>query len=1234
MLDKKTISLPFSLGIDQKTSDGTAKPGALESTSNSWFDKSGNINKRKGFSEISNAKGYDPASINGPTTGNISSGMNSYAYNEDLLIADENFLYRRTADGKFQDVGRVSPYTYSREKVAVSEDRKVGCVKMERVQSSGRYYDVMVWAQAEPVKFPTYELMFAVRDVDTGSFIRRPYRFSSIATDATDPFVDNLAKAPCIRLLKISDSILFVVFNYANNIKYFKVPDFINNSSSSVIPGAIDTLYDGGSPASPILRHSVFTDFAIAHYEESSTDYIILAYTTAGASPYHNLIKYEVSGGFLNHSVESEVYLDPSVTSSIPLISESYFRTGNSYLPGIHLHTNSSGDYSVMLNASGSSIDANLQATPYIQAFNPSTLIQSDPAVTHAKLYNRILMNGFAYGSGTDYQHMVTLAYAGSKDLGGTTFSPQQSSFPSGFYDTGAALYGLRTGLKSQIIEVASGAVDGEGYAYIYPQLSAGTTPAYVWANVKSGGGHTSHLHLTVIEPGSGFAAQLNANGDYELSSADINDIRDWINNQVPAISFAWLSSPAPVYGLNPQEDDRGLLTSVTKVSVSTKTSGPYVSFVQDLYQNASIVSDIANNYFAVAKTNYNYGSFNTFEFISDEYGVTYANAPTSDCSSTTISEHKSIVNQQLKLFSGVSNATYFNVATEQSIVYGSNGLVNEFIGSKVADDNSPSQKYIEQTFCPAICTMRKTQPYERSLPGVNAGSTLLIGGGTLFSYDGQKLVENGFYEAPSFRSVQAARVDAVTSKLESPKTYFYAAVFEYTDAKGNLHESVPSEVVEVATTVDGSDPELAAIHVRINVCDANRKRNYTRVAVYRTAPDGALLKKIAVIPFNNGDRFVDFMDLGEDDNVFTNAPAIYTAGGVLPNFQPGSVTDICTHRGRAVVATPSEFVRFSKIEQQGFCYSFPAPNFVIDLPADSRLVSGVESNPNFLVLFTESDVYAIQGDGPDNFGVGSFSKPQLIGKGQGAVKYSAHLAHAIGTFYQSHRGIYLIAPNGQINYIGANVQDSVGENLIQSMDLFDHVNEVRMLIYATDGTIGTVIVYNTLYQQWSQWGVNLTGTFKALANQCFYLPPDGDPEEAHIILERSGTILRQSDTAYTDAGGDYDLSVKLRPIQAAGLQQAQRVYRAMLLYDYVTDSTLNMKFARDYLSSVETHTISVGAVTGIEQIRAHLANQKCKAIQAEIIVTSSGEGLILKGIAFQIGARAGTFKLPASQTA
>ena len=636
---------------------------------------------------------------------------------------------------------------------------------------------------------------------------------------------------------------------------------------------------------------------------------------------------------------------------------------------------------------------------------------------------------------------------------------------------------------------------------------------------------------------------------------------------------------------------------------------------------------------FAAVKTNYNYASFNTFEFVSDSYGVIHAQAPTSDSSYSVTSDFKSVRNQQMRLFDGLGNVSLIATGSGTTEwVYGSNTLINNFLGSVIGDDDIPTDKYFDQTYCPSVCVLN-LEP-NRSLPGVSAGNNFLIGSGTLYSYDGQRLVDNGFYEAPSFRSVEHAKVTSPVSKLESPKTYFYAAVFEYTDSNGNLHESVPSEVKEVATTVDGSDPEMAAVHIRVNVCDANRKRGLTRLAIYRTAPDGALLKKIASIPFSDGDSVVDFMDLGEDDELFTNAPAIYTSGGVLPNFQPGSVTDICTHRGRVVVATPSEFVRFSKVEQQGFCYSFPAPNFVIDLPADSRLVSGVESNPNFLVLFTESDVYAIQGDGPDNFGVGEFGKPQLIGKGQGAVKGSAHLAHAIGTFFQSHRGIYLVAPNGQINYIGANVQDIIGNTVVQSIDLFDHVNEIRFLVFdATSGT-GSVVVYNTLFQQWSEWKINLSANGKNLVGQTFYLPPGGDPEKAHVILQSDGVPLQQSDTSYADSGGSYDLSLKLRPIQAAGLQQAQRVYRGMLLYDHKSDSTLTMKFYTDYLNNPETHTISVSSISDIEQIRAHLTNQKCKAIQAEIIVTSSGEGLILKGIAFQIGARAGTFKLPASQTA
>ena len=1223
MLDKKTISLPFSLGLDQKTSDGTATPGALESTSNSWFDKAGQINKRKGFATQGNTVKYDADTSTGPSSGTISGGKNVYAHNEDLLIADGFNFYRSSADDTFQHGGALLNCSYSREKVAFSENKKAGQVRLARVLRNSAYYDVMVWVQAKPVKYPTYEICAAVRDVESGGFIRKPFTLDTIVTASGDDYEDNWKQATSIKLIKISETSLYVIYRDGNNIRYFEFPDFISAAMNTIVES---TLLDSGG--SSVVVSNYFNSLDAIHFNHSSSDHIIIVYATPGGT--YKLSKYTASGGNLNHHSDGDVKLtlSPSVASTVP--NKDVFLEGMT-VPGISLVLIDTPLMSLTFTNTGTSINANLDTAVYSAFFNAINLNQSFDATTDADLHNRVLVNSSAYEfTSQDYDFLMTTTFAGSHDLTGS-YVASTASHASGYYvDTS----GIRhSGLKSQVITM-SASTNEEGFAFIYP-LNRYGQPAKVWANF-TGSGSGGSLHLTVIESGSGFQVDSSNN----LLGPEETNLVAWIKSQLSIGATLTIDPSVDVAANAFQEDDKAPLCTILRQRISLKSGSPASGGVTVVHENSCMITDIMLNaasvypMFAAVKTNANFASFNSFEFISDAFGTVHAQAPTGDCSYSLTSEFKSIINQQLRLIDGLANVTFIGTgAGTTEWVYGSNSLINTFLGGSIGDSGLPTDKYLDQTFCPSVCVL-DLEP-DRSLPGVSAGSNFLIGAGTLFSYDGQRLVDNGFYEAPSFRSAEPAKVTANTSKLECPKTYFYAAVFEYTDANGNLHESVPSEIAEVATTVDGSsNPLLSAVHLRVNVCDANRKRGLTRLALYRTAPDGALLKKIASIDFALGDSVVDFMDLGEDDEFFTQAPALYTSGGILANFQPGSVTDLCTHRGRVVACTPSEFVRFSKVEQQGFCYSFPAPNFVIDLPADSRLVSGAESNPNFLVLFTESDVYAVQGDGPDNFGVGSFGKPQLVGKGQGAVKGSAHLAHAIGTFFQSHRGIYMVTPDGQLNYVGANVQDIVGSTVVKSMDLFDHVNEIRFLIFNASSGTGSVVVYNTLFQQWSDWNIKLAASGKNFVGQTFYLPPGGDPEKSHVILQSDGVPIRQSNTAYTDAGGDYDLSLKLRPIQAVGLQQAQRVYRSMLLYDYKSDSTLTMKFFTDYLSTAETHTISVTAISDIEQIRAHLANQKSKAIQAEVIVTSSGEGLILKGIAFQIGARAGTFKLPASQTA
>ena len=127
-------------------------------------------------------------------------------------------------------------------------------------------------------------------------------------------------------------------------------------------------------------------------------------------------------------------------------------------------------------------------------------------------------------------------------------------------------------------------------------------------------------------------------------------------------------------------------------------------------------------------------------------------------------------------------------------------------------------------------------------------------------------------------------------------------------------------------------------------------------------------------------------------------------------------------------------------------------------------------------------------------------------------------------------------------------------------------------------------------------------------------------------------------DQYYSSTGSptttNYDMEVELHSVSVNGLQGAQRVYRVQLLGDYVDANDLTMQIFNDYATSAtETHTLGIASDTDPYIYRAHLKNQKSRAISLKISVSGNGASVILNGVAIEVGARAGTFKLPAAQT-
>jgi hypothetical protein len=227
---------------------------------------------------------------------------------------------------------------------------------------------------------------------------------------------------------------------------------------------------------------------------------------------------------------------------------------------------------------------------------------------------------------------------------------------------------------------------------------------------------------------------------------------------------------------------------------------------------------------------------------------------------------------------------------------------------------------------------------------------------------------------------------------------------------------------------------------------------------------------------------------------------------------------------------------------------------------------------------------------------------------------------------------------------VGAPVEDTVGGDLVKSIDVFDHTNEIRFLIQSSSNS--KICCFNTFYKQWSVWSLA-----ESIVDQINYSATGGSGDDTHYLLSKKSPIRRQSTTNYVDnitdlgsgvtAKSIYAMTVDFMPISINAIQGTQRVYRAMILYTAKDAALVGLQIlvANDYENfSSGTGYVLTTVPNAPGNIRIHVKNQKSRAIQLRVGEVTSGasdtvSGITLSGLALEIGARPGTFKLPKAQT-
>jgi hypothetical protein len=497
-----------------------------------------------------------------------------------------------------------------------------------------------------------------------------------------------------------------------------------------------------------------------------------------------------------------------------------------------------------------------------------------------------------------------------------------------------------------------------------------------------------------------------------------------------------------------------------------------------------------------------------------------------------------------------------------------------------------------------------------------------------------------GVVTAPTLGNTAFGNID--------PGLYLYSVIYAWTDNNGQVQRSTTSVPIQVNMTITGS------ISIIVPTLRLTEKNN-VRVEIYRTeGTDDGSTDYFRVTPLTPvfSDPTVDYMSFIDtmSDSVLIGNQLLYTVGGIVDNASAPSSSMVAQYKNRLFIGglEDANLLWFSKYVFEGDSVQF-SELFTLKVNPAGGAITGLGVLADKLIIFKETQIYGMVGNGPDDTGLNSDydSGVTLIAGDVGCTDSNSIVIMPNGIMFRSAKGIYLLDQNLNTTYIASAVEAYNGLQVTSAI-LHPNNNQIRFT------TNGEMLVYDYFSNVWGV-NTNLEATGATFVGDTYYL------------LRSDGVVYQENENIFTDNGQAIKLRLTTGWITLGGLNQKtsgiqgfERVYRVLFLGSYYGPHTLQASFAYDYndtpgyFMKVDATTLignnevwgsdgywgELGTVWGGSfvpyQWRCRVKKQKCEAIKItveDIQSDSFNEGFDISNIALEIGVKDGAFKLPAKNT-
>jgi hypothetical protein len=511
----------------------------------------------------------------------------------------------------------------------------------------------------------------------------------------------------------------------------------------------------------------------------------------------------------------------------------------------------------------------------------------------------------------------------------------------------------------------------------------------------------------------------------------------------------------------------------------------------------------------------------------------------------------------------------------------------------------------------------------------VDVHGGLQFAGGFISEMNGS-LVETGFTNYPVISRVR--RGTGMGGSLATG-TWSYSAVYEWTDPLGRVQQSNPADPVTIGVGIgDGAILDIArplggkwSVPVTVDPGDVV-------VVVYRTTIGGTTyyrttrnLSNTAIVPTMSAPT-VNYIDTRSDLSL-QQRQILYTQGGVLGNIIPPAARYEASGGSRLWLAgllRPRQ-VQFSKLLVRGEPVNFPDDDsFRIDLPED---ITGIKWGDGTLIVFSEENIYLINGDGPNDQGAGSFSTPQRMPSDVGCVEHFSIVEIQDGWLFQSRRGIYLLPRGfGPPVFVGAEIQDTLlayptvrsATAVVDSGGSRLGESTVRYVVSDSDGNT-RVPVWDTALKRWVSVDKYESNDLALVGNQA-----------NHAVVVRDSLLApnpvrRETAAAWGDgsqATGFVQSRIRTGNIRPFGLIGWGRISEIEVMGEIRDSAKLRARVSTDGATGTDLYEVLKVGDPGKRlhhQVKMPVAYCNSLDIEFSDVASGASEGLVLHGITLDV---------------